>query len=135
MEPEAVSLWTICPLYTGSNYIYNSLNGENETALYRQWCVIYRCPLRKVRLYNICVRNRSLKNHEQYMLQSWKTIMNICKQNRIFYWKANAKHFYQIPSIYFMNIALVKKYENLTVKYTAVTGKYLYTKQLYKFHQ
>ena len=40
MEPEAVSLWTICPLYTGSNYIYNSLNGENETALYRQWFAI-----------------------------------------------------------------------------------------------
>ena len=25
-----------CPLYTGSNYIHYSLNGENETAHYRQ---------------------------------------------------------------------------------------------------
>ena len=26
-----------CPLYNGSNYIKKSLNGENETALNRQW--------------------------------------------------------------------------------------------------
>ena len=30
-----------CPLYTGSNYIQYSLNGENETAHYRQWFINY----------------------------------------------------------------------------------------------
>ena len=29
-----------CPFYTGSSYMCYSLNGENETPLYRQWVVI-----------------------------------------------------------------------------------------------
>jgi hypothetical protein len=28
-------------LYTVSNYMHYSLNGENETGLYRQWFVLY----------------------------------------------------------------------------------------------
>jgi len=35
-------------LFTGSNYRHNSLNGENETVLYRRYFVIYRCPFRHV---------------------------------------------------------------------------------------
>jgi hypothetical protein len=36
-EPVNVPIMNSCPLYTGSNYIHYLLNGENETALYRQW--------------------------------------------------------------------------------------------------
>ena len=39
-EPENVPFMSSCPWYSGSNYIHNSLNGENETTLYRQWFVI-----------------------------------------------------------------------------------------------
>jgi hypothetical protein len=41
MEGENVSIMSSWPLYTGSNYMNYSLNWENETALYRQWLVIY----------------------------------------------------------------------------------------------
>jgi hypothetical protein len=36
-----------CPVYTGSNYIH-FIQWRSETALYCQWFVIYRCPLRQV---------------------------------------------------------------------------------------
>ena len=39
-EPENVYLMSSQPLYTYSNDMHYSLNGENETALYRQWFVI-----------------------------------------------------------------------------------------------
>jgi hypothetical protein len=37
----------MCPLYTGSHCVHFSLHGENKTALYRQWFVIYRCPFKE----------------------------------------------------------------------------------------
>jgi len=40
-----------CPLYTALYYVHYSFNEENETALYKQWFVIYRCPLRQAWLY------------------------------------------------------------------------------------
>ena len=42
MEPENVPFMSICILYADSKYMYYSLNGEYETALYRLWFVIYR---------------------------------------------------------------------------------------------
>lgn len=47
MEPENVPFMSICILYADSKYMYCSLNGEYETALYRQWFVLilYRCAL------------------------------------------------------------------------------------------
>ena len=47
-EHENVSFMTSCPLYTGSNYMHYTLNGGNETVLYKQWFVIYKYPLRHV---------------------------------------------------------------------------------------
>jgi hypothetical protein len=54
MEGENVSIMSSWPLYTGSNYMNYSLNWENETALYRQWLVIYmyECPLELKSRYN-----------------------------------------------------------------------------------
>jgi len=37
-----------CPLHAGLNFMHYALNGDNETGLYRQLVVIYRCPLRQV---------------------------------------------------------------------------------------
>ena len=42
-EAEHVSVTNL--LYTGSDYIHYACN---ETALYIQWVVLYRCPLRQV---------------------------------------------------------------------------------------
>ena len=41
-EFENVPLMSSCPLYTGLNYMNYSLNGENDTALYRGGLAIYR---------------------------------------------------------------------------------------------
>ena len=38
-------------IYRFKLYAFYSLNGKYETVLYRQWFVIYRCPLRQVWLY------------------------------------------------------------------------------------
>ena len=35
-EPENVPFMSSCPLCTGSNCMYYSLNGENEIVFYRQ---------------------------------------------------------------------------------------------------
>jgi hypothetical protein len=40
MEPENVPFMSICILYADSKYMHYSLNGEYETALYRQWFVL-----------------------------------------------------------------------------------------------
>jgi hypothetical protein len=42
-EPENIPYMWCFPLYTGSNCMQYSLNGENETALYSQWFATYRC--------------------------------------------------------------------------------------------
>ena len=47
-----------CHLYTASNYMHYSLKGENVTALYNQWFIIYRCPLRQIWLYMNLVSNQ-----------------------------------------------------------------------------
>ena len=50
--------------------MHYSLNKENETVLYRQWFVIYRCLLRQVWLYH-CKAIFSLK-WQLYILQAEK---------------------------------------------------------------
>ena len=50
-ERETVNMLVMnsCRLFTDSIYIMHySLNGENETVLYRQGFAIYRCLLRQI---------------------------------------------------------------------------------------
>ena len=53
--PQNVPFLSSWPLYTGSKHIYYSINGENETALYRQWFAIYKGPLKLDYILNIVI--------------------------------------------------------------------------------
>ena len=108
-EPTNVSFVNIYLLYTGSDYIHYSLNGENKTALYRQWFVIYRYPLRQVWSYIITKRkmNRILLNWKvKYMI--WNFIF--CFLSR----KQNWWNYLQCSSHMFQSI-LIKKNDSLEV--------------------
>ena len=39
-------LYELLPFICSSNYMHYSLKRKKETALYRQWYVIYRCPIK-----------------------------------------------------------------------------------------
>ena len=45
-EPDR--LWAVALYIRGTSSMHYSLNEENETVLYRQWFVIYKCPERHV---------------------------------------------------------------------------------------
>ena len=108
-EPTNVSFVNIYLLYTGSDYIHYSLNGENKTALYRQWFVIYRYPLRQVWSYIITKRkmNRILLNWKvKYMI--WNFIF--CFLSR----KQNWWNYLQCSSHMFQSI-LIKKNDSGSV--------------------
>lgn len=46
--PEHITLMSRCLLYTCSNYIHNSFNGQKKSAMHRHWFVIYLCTLKQV---------------------------------------------------------------------------------------
>jgi hypothetical protein len=47
-ELQNVPFMNSCHSYTDSKHMQYSINGENETALYRQWFAIYWFPQRQV---------------------------------------------------------------------------------------
>ena len=52
-QPENVLFICSLSLFTGFKNMHCSLMVNNETALYRQWFVIYRCPYRQLWLWLI----------------------------------------------------------------------------------
>ena len=48
MKPDDMPFMSTSSLYTDSNYMHCSINGENKTKIY-----FYRCPILHVWLYTI----------------------------------------------------------------------------------
>ena len=82
----------MCPLIAVAFYIeiqnvcIYSMNGEKEIVLYRQWFVIYRCPLRLVWLFILIVILISLSCPNHHLYNHYNVLIIISLIITIVFW-------------------------------------------------